>query len=145
MRTSKLQKFILKSGYDDCFIMRRHFKEFYGIRGSGWGSGLGNAKRATMSNCRKNLFEKGLIEEKGKFVVLTEKGVDVLKANGSHDGEQTISYKEYIKRVDETIGEYEKFWESTRKMLVPFREEAMKRKERREARKERLAKELRRV
>lgn len=106
-RTSKLQKFILNCGYKDCWIMRRHFKEYYGIKGiSGWGSGLGDAKRVTMFKCKKNLFEKGLVENRDNFIILTEKGVGVLKVNGSLAVMQNVNYKEYIKRANNALREF---------------------------------------
>ena len=119
-RLSRLQKFILLKGYKDCGVMRRHFLEYYGLCDPmtypSNKKALGNANRVTMLRCKRNMLASGLIKEveQGRYIVLTDKGVNTLKANDCVADIQNISIKDYQQRVEEWLKEAKQFHEQVR-------------------------------
>ena len=106
MRISKLQKHILECGYKDVSVMKRHFKTYYGLpdENRSWhGQGMTNAQRVTKLRCKRNMIKNGLLELREGYLLLTERGIETLKANGSVIAGKNISFSEYQKRVEEYL------------------------------------------
>lgn len=118
-RLSKLQKWILKRGYEDCGVLDRHFLEFYGLYDpqTHCKKAFGNANRVTKLRCKRRMFLNGLLEMREGKTILTQKGINTLKANDCQNGQENISFNDYSQRVDEWLKGAKAWRESLRAML----------------------------
>ena len=106
-RLSKLHRYILKALFEKCALNNKGIKAIYLEKYNNSRKTLLNSDRVTLYKSIKNLLAKGFIERGAyRSYMLTEKGMETLKANTFHRVDN-INFKDYKKRVDEDRAEYE--------------------------------------
>ena len=119
-RLSKLQSYILKALFEKCVLNSKGIKAIYLEKYNNSKKTLSNSDRVTLHKSIKNLLAKGLIERGAyRSYMLTEKGIETLKANTVHLLDN-INFKDYKKRVDEDRAEYENLNKKYYKMEKTF-------------------------
>ena len=117
---SKLQKWVLGTAYERCWIGRREIRGYYGKRYGRWDKDtLTPAERVTIHRSLRSMVDKGLLEpDSYKTFVLTQTGVEaLLKANEPRNGGKNVNFNEYTERLQVKEAECEKYIAATRRML----------------------------
>lgn len=124
-RLSKLQSYILKALFKKYALNNKGIKAIYLEKCNNSKKTLSSSDRVTLHKSIKNLLAKGLIERGVyKSYMLTEKGIETLKANSVQPLDD-INFKDYKKRVEEDRVEYENLNKNYYKWGVTFSNKEM--------------------
>ena len=103
-RLSKVQEWILKRIEEKTTISQKGLKRYFNkeLRDP-----LTNKERVTLFKSIKNMISKGLIKEgELKNYILTEKGFNSLKVNGTGSGVRDINFNDYQSSLESSDKEY---------------------------------------